>query len=53
MYLIKLIVLLTYQLFLLLDQLLIVLSTGHGVLTLVVPSLLLLLQIDIAALRAR
>ena len=53
MYLIKLIVLLTYELFLLLDQLLIVLPTGHGVLTLVVSRLLLLLQIDIAALRAR
>jgi hypothetical protein len=53
MYLIKLIVLLTYQLFLLLDQLLIVLPTSHGVFTLVVPRPLLFLQIDIAARRAR
>ena len=47
MYLIKLIILLTYQLFLLLYQLLIVLPTGHGVFPLVVPRLLLFLQIDI------
>jgi hypothetical protein len=52
MYLIKLIVLLTYQLFLLLDKLLIVLPTGHGIFTLVIPRLLLFLQIDIAARRA-
>jgi hypothetical protein len=52
-YFIKLIVLLTYQLFLLLDKLLIVLPTGHSILTLVVPRLLLFLQIDIAARRAR
>lgn len=51
MYLIKLIVLLTQQLFLLLDQLLIVLPAGHGVFALVVPRALLFLQIDIAARR--